>query len=72
MPGTRPTCQLCGKYGHVLLDCWHMFDETYTSASIHVNGPESSATKTDKHVGETQDPQALALMGYAHEYSLPK
>lgn len=27
---TRPTCQLYGKYGHFVADCWHVFDETFT------------------------------------------
>lgn len=30
MPGTRPTYQLCGKYGHVVMDCWHRFDGSFT------------------------------------------
>jgi hypothetical protein len=34
-------CQVCGKVGHLTLDCWHRFDETYTSdnksASATVN-----------------------------------
>jgi hypothetical protein len=24
-------CQICGKVGHLGLDCWHRFDETYMS-----------------------------------------
>ncbi|MCI11172.1 retrotransposon protein putative Ty1-copia subclass, partial [Trifolium medium] len=27
--GTRPTCQLCNKYGHQVFDCWHRFDENF-------------------------------------------
>jgi hypothetical protein len=34
-------CQVCDKVGHLALDCWHRFDETYTfdnkSASTTVN-----------------------------------
>lgn len=22
-----PTCQLCNRYGHYVLECWHRFDE---------------------------------------------
>lgn len=25
----RPTCQLYGKYGHFVTDCWHMFDGSF-------------------------------------------
>jgi hypothetical protein len=24
-------CQVCDKVGHLALDCWHRFDETYKS-----------------------------------------
>lgn len=47
--GNRPTCQLCGKYSHVVVECWHRFDETITSPrtqSIMVEFPSAS---TDKH-----------------------
>ncbi|XP_073362184.1 uncharacterized protein [Aegilops tauschii subsp. strangulata] len=25
----RPRCQLCKKAGHMIIDCWHRFDENY-------------------------------------------
>lgn len=25
----RPTCQLCGKYGHSVINYWHMYDENF-------------------------------------------
>uniref|UniRef100_A0A2N9G3J2 CCHC-type domain-containing protein n=1 Tax=Fagus sylvatica TaxID=28930 RepID=A0A2N9G3J2_FAGSY len=31
--GSRPTCQVCGKYGHMALNCYHRFDNSYTSDS---------------------------------------
>jgi hypothetical protein len=34
-------CQVCGKVGHLALDCWHRFDESYTS---EVNRSASTAT----------------------------
>ncbi|KAI5425102.1 hypothetical protein KIW84_031052 [Lathyrus oleraceus] len=27
-----PTCQLCNKYGHYVLECWHRFDESFHHA----------------------------------------
>lgn len=29
----RPQCQVCGKNGHIALDCWHRFDQEYQSSS---------------------------------------
>ncbi|WVZ51499.1 LOW QUALITY PROTEIN: hypothetical protein U9M48_002643 [Paspalum notatum var. saurae] len=26
----RPKCQLCGKRGHTVINCWHRFDEDFT------------------------------------------
>ncbi|MCH79675.1 retrovirus-related Pol polyprotein from transposon TNT 1-94, partial [Trifolium medium] len=31
--GTRPTCQLCNKYGHHVMDCWYRFDENFVPAN---------------------------------------
>jgi hypothetical protein len=31
--GSRPTCQVCGKLGHVALTCYHRFDNSYSSDS---------------------------------------
>ena len=31
--GSRPTCQVCGKLGHVALTCYHPFDNSYSSDS---------------------------------------
>jgi hypothetical protein len=31
--GSRPTCQVCGKFGHMALNCYHRFDNSYTSDS---------------------------------------
>lgn len=25
----RPTCQLCSKYGHVVMDYWHIYDDSF-------------------------------------------
>uniref|UniRef100_A0A2N9HRV5 Reverse transcriptase Ty1/copia-type domain-containing protein n=1 Tax=Fagus sylvatica TaxID=28930 RepID=A0A2N9HRV5_FAGSY len=31
--GSRPTCQVCGKFGHLALTCYHRFDNSYSSDS---------------------------------------
>ena len=31
--GSRPTCQVCGKLGHMALTCYHRFDNSYSSDS---------------------------------------
>jgi hypothetical protein len=28
---SRPTCQVCGKFGHMALNCYHRFDNSYSS-----------------------------------------
>ena len=37
---TRPQCQLCGKFGHVAMKCYHMFDIAFQGPSSQ---PSSSA-----------------------------
>ena len=27
----KPQCQVCGKYGHIAINCYHRFDQTYQS-----------------------------------------
>lgn len=27
--GNLPTCQLCNKYGHSVMECWHRFNENF-------------------------------------------
>ena len=31
--GSHPTCQVCGKIGHIALTCYHRFDNSYSSDS---------------------------------------
>ena len=33
----RPIHQVCGKTGHLALDCWHKFDRQYTSSGARSN-----------------------------------
>lgn len=30
----RPTCQICGRFGHTALKCWNHFDNAYQSTDI--------------------------------------
>lgn len=39
----RPQCQLCGKLGHVVAQCWHRFDESFTSYSSQQHMSQMSA-----------------------------
>ncbi|KAI9162483.1 hypothetical protein LWI28_027854 [Acer negundo] len=34
---SRPTCQVCGKYGHSAAHCYNRYDESYTGASSNSN-----------------------------------
>lgn len=69
-PGTKPTCQLYGIYGHDVVDCWHRFDEHFKPTPTQLKALEFSNTSTNKLEASTSDPQALLMMSTAHEYSL--
>lgn len=34
---SRPQCQLCGKFGHIVQNCYHRFDENFSGQSPSVN-----------------------------------
>ena len=38
----KPQCQLCGKFGHIVQECYHMFDPFYTSFPSESNSSGSS------------------------------
>ncbi|XP_042982037.1 uncharacterized protein LOC122311522 isoform X1 [Carya illinoinensis] len=47
LPHSRPTCQLCGKIGHVVMKCYHRFDHSYQSdppRSLTANYTSSAST----------------------------
>lgn len=44
--GNRTTCQLCNKYGHGIIDWWHMYDEYF----------EPPLLKQQKHVSSSSGP----------------
>lgn len=33
---SKPTCQLCGVYGHVVANCFHRFDTNYYGRSMNI------------------------------------
>lgn len=68
--GARPTCQLCGKYYRGVVDYWHMFHENFTPTLAQSKALEFSYTSIDKLEATISDPQAVAMMTTAHEYSL--
>lgn len=70
LTGTRSTCQLRGKYGHVVVDCWHEFDETFTLNQSKI--VEALDEPTNKYATSTSESQAIALMASISVYSLPK
>ena len=39
-PGNKPQCQLCGKFGHVVVDCYYRFDQ-----SFKVSGASDSSSQ---------------------------
>lgn len=44
--GHRPTCQVCGKIGHVALKCYHHFDHSYQTKDTCV----AAAATTQSYV----------------------
>lgn len=65
----RPTCQLYGKYGHVLIDCWHRFYDYFSLTQPHDKNSNISSLPTENNDASTSDPQALVMMSTTDEYS---
>lgn len=38
----RPQCQVCFKFGHTAIDCWHRFEEGYVPEQKNVHAATSS------------------------------
>lgn len=45
--GNRPTCQLCLKYGHSVIDPSHRYDESFK--------PTQPKTQTNSHVAQSSE-----------------
>jgi hypothetical protein len=48
--GDKVACQVCGKVGHLALDCWHRYDESYNSKS---NGNRSASAAMNSYGVDT-------------------
>ncbi|KAI5447683.1 hypothetical protein KIW84_015223 [Lathyrus oleraceus] len=49
--GNFLTCQLCGKYGYFVVDCWHRYEESFmpnNTTNSQSNGVSSSGIKQDQ------------------------
>lgn len=69
--GSTPTCQLCSKYGYVVADFWHRFNETFRPSSVSSN-MHAPPNLTNHVEASTSDTQSITMMAHMHEYSLPK
>lgn len=78
---TRQTCQLCGHYGHSVLECWYRFDETFVpqplvaqttpnSASTQQQSTDAMATSTTPYVNLAEI-MTLDATGMTSEFSIP-
>uniref|UniRef100_A0A2N9E542 Retrotransposon Copia-like N-terminal domain-containing protein n=1 Tax=Fagus sylvatica TaxID=28930 RepID=A0A2N9E542_FAGSY len=59
-PSNRPVCQVCQKPGHAALQCYHRFDNTYTSEST----PQMQALFATPNY--SQDPNWYPDLGATH------
>lgn len=75
-PGNHPTCQFCNKYGHLLIEWCHRFDEYYESV-LHKNQSQASTSNT---MNATQDraktmentfTQATTYFAYQDQLHIP-
>ncbi|KAI5438360.1 hypothetical protein KIW84_024196 [Lathyrus oleraceus] len=77
----RPTCQLCEKYGHYIVDCLHRYDELFipqNTTNSQSNSVSSFGTKQDQAQDASQNSQVMAMVAitsqpyaFTQEYSLP-
>lgn len=59
----KPQCQLCDKYGHTALTCWHRFDTKYqdsgNSIHNHQQGKAMLAENTNEEAVALAVPETL-------------
>lgn len=46
--GNRLICQFCNKYEHVVMECWHRFDEYFLPTSSKIHTQETAYGATDQ------------------------
>jgi hypothetical protein len=46
-PDNIPLCQLCGKRGHTVMECWHHFDENYVPNEKYAGVASNSSYGVD-------------------------
>lgn len=74
--GNRLTCQLCNKYGHSVIECWHMYDENfepthYNTQSQGSVGNTSNASQWSK-AQEPPTPNANGYLAYHNSLPIPR
>ncbi|KAI5401088.1 hypothetical protein KIW84_065792 [Lathyrus oleraceus] len=77
---SRPTCQLCGKYEHSVITCWHGFGEncmppstiSASSNTIKSSNLTRGSTQDDAHDTQTMEMMATTSRPnvYTQEYSM--
>ena len=53
----RPQCQLCGKFGHIVITCYHRFDINFQGSDVLA----SSLTKSTFHTATSSDVHAMMV-----------
>lgn len=56
--GSKPTCQLCGKFGHAVTSCWYRFDESFVPPPVNNTTAPNQATATPTTTSDNSTPQA--------------
>ncbi|CAI8585704.1 unnamed protein product [Vicia faba] len=72
--GNRPTCKLCGKYGHFVPTCWNRFDENFMlheSTNSQSNTGDNFNQKQESTSDSAKSSQAMVMMTTTQEHSLP-
>ncbi|XP_010475978.1 PREDICTED: uncharacterized protein LOC104755317 [Camelina sativa] len=49
--GARPTCQICGKYGHSAFDCYNRYNEEYVQPELPTALAAMRISEGEQHTG---------------------
>ncbi|RVW76269.1 Retrovirus-related Pol polyprotein from transposon RE1 [Vitis vinifera] len=52
--GGRPQCQLCGKYGHTIISCYHRFDINFQGPDILPTNPTKASSNVPVNTNKMQ------------------